>query len=157
MRRRSLNVVIPIICTSAYVTGAAAQGLCEPLRAFIESVKPNETRTLEFHTSWGSDFKDSNDQQVLSAKRCVPNGYDLAKPVCAYLMQNGAVEFSGNNAKQALMCLSRKTHFADHVVLDGIKLSLTYGTEDRGSHVDVEYSPDEKLGGMVLSITARGY
>jgi len=157
MRRLALQAVIPALFALTPLTGAAAQELCEPLRKFIESVKPDETRTLEFHTSWGSDFRDSNDESVLSAKRCIHNGYEPAKAVCAYLMQNGAVEFSGNNAKQALMCLSRKSHFADRLVLDGIELSLTYGSEERGSNVDIKYSPDDKLGGMVLSITARGY
>jgi len=157
MKRSALFVVVATLSALTQPTGAAAQGLCEPLRQFIESVKPDETRTLEFHTSWGSDFRDSNDEQVLSAKRCIHNGYEPAKAVCAYLMQNGAVEFSGNNAKSALMCLSRKTHFADRLVLDGIELSLTYRTDDRGSNVDIKYSHDEKLGGMVLSITARGY
>ena len=157
MKRCALFVVVPTLSALTQPTGAAAQGLCEPLRQFIESVKPHETRTLEFHTSWGSDFRDSNDQQALSAKRCIHNGYEPAKAVCAYLMQRGAVEFSGNNAKSALVCLSRKTHFADRLGLDRIELSLTYGTDERGSNVDIKYSPDEKLGGMVLSITARGY
>jgi hypothetical protein len=72
-------------------------------------------------------------------------------------MEHGAAEFSGNNVKDAVMCLSRKTHFADRLLLDGIELSLTYGTDDRGSNVEIKYAPDDQLGGMVLFITARGY
>jgi hypothetical protein len=140
-----------------YQTVAEADGLCGSLRKFVESVRPDESRTLEFHTSWGSDFKDSDGEPAVSAKRCIHNGYEPAKAVCSYFMENGAVEFSGNNAKRAVMCLSQKTNFADRLVLDGIELSLTYGTDDRGSHVDIKFSADEKLGGMVLSITARGY
>jgi hypothetical protein len=70
-------------------------------------------------------------------------------------MERGATEFAGNNVKDAVMCLSEKTHFADRIQLDGIELSLTYGTKERGSNVDIKYSPDGQLGGMVLSITAR--
>ncbi len=93
----------------------------------------------------------------MAAKRCMPGGYAPAKAACAYLMKHGATEFAGNNAKEAVMCLSKKTHFADGLVLDGLETSLTYGGENRGSHVDIKFSEDEKLGGMVLSITASGY
>jgi hypothetical protein len=142
-----------IVCRSAL----AADELCAPLRRFVESVKPDEKRALEFHTSWGSDFKDTHDESALWAKRCVHHDYQPARAVCDFLMENGAVEFSGNNAKRVLMCLSRKTHFADRLLLHGIEISLSFGTDDRGSHVEIRYAPDEQLGGMVLSITASGY
>lgn len=140
----------------AHQAASAADGLCGPLRKFVESVKPNETRLLKFHTIWGSDFKDSK-EWAMGAKRCEHNGYDPAKSVCAYFMEHGATEFSGNNAKSAVMCLSPKTHFAPRMELHTISVSLTYGTDDRGSNVDIEYSEDNELGGMVLSITVDGY
>ena len=80
-----------------------------------------------------------------------------AKGVCAYLMENGATEFAGNNAKDAIRCLSKTTRFADRLMLDGIQISFSYGSDDRGSNIDLQYSEDPHLGGMVLSITARGY
>jgi hypothetical protein len=55
-----------------------------------------------------------------------------------------------------ITCLSSKTHFPSGIP-HGISYSLTFGTDDRGSHVDIVYSQDERLGGMVLSIKANGY
>jgi hypothetical protein len=157
MRRRTVTLVLAVVTLLSYQTGLAAHGLCGPLRRFVESVKPSEMKVLAFHTSWGSDFKDSDDKLTLSARRCDHNAYEPAKAVCAYLMEHGATEFSGNNAKSAVMCLSRNTYFGDRLLLDGIELSLTYGSDDRGSNVEIKYAPDDQLGGMVLSITARGY
>jgi Methyltransferase domain len=51
--------------------------------------------------SWGSGFKGSGNELALYAKRCDHNGYEPAKAVCAYLMEHGATEFSGNNAQNA--------------------------------------------------------
>jgi len=72
-------------------------------------------------------------------------------------MEYGATEFAGNNAKAAIRCLSKTTHFADRLVLDSIQISFSYGTDERGSNIDLQYSEDPHLGGIVLSITASGY
>jgi hypothetical protein len=149
-------LALSALCLSSYVTASAADGLCAPLRKFVESVKPDDTKILKFHTSWGSNFKDS-DVESLWAKRCEHDNYKPAKSVCTYLMEHGATEFSGNNAKAAVTCLSSKTQFAPRTQLDAISLSLMYGTENRGDNVDVEYTDDKELGGMVLSITVRAY
>jgi hypothetical protein len=60
-------------------------------------------------------------------------------------MQHGATEFAGNNVKDAVMCLSKTTRFADKILLDGIELSLTYGNAERGSNVDITFSSDDQL------------
>jgi len=137
--------------------GAAVPDLCGPLRHFVQSVKPGKTRRLEFHTSWGGDFKDSASADTVSARRCIHFNYGPAKEVCAYLMEYGVTEFAGNNAKDAVSCLSKTTRFADRLVLDRIQISFSYGSDERGSNIDLQYSEDHHLGGMVLSITASGY
>jgi hypothetical protein len=158
MRRHTIRIVLTALALLGCQTGSAANGLCEPLRQFVASVKPGDTRVIEFRTSWGSDFKDSDshDEFVISAKRCDRGNYDPANAVCNYLMEHAPVEFSDISLKDAVMCLSRKTSLGDMSIY-GIEMSLTYGTHNRGSIVDIKYSPDEQLGGMVLSITARGY
>jgi hypothetical protein len=156
MQMRSFAVTLGLLPLLAYQAAAMAADLCKPLRSFVESVKPDESRALEFHTSWGSDFKDSTEAAIY-AKRCIHHGYAPARAVCAYLMEHGAVEFSGNNAKAVVSCLSPKTRFAPKLLLDQITLSLSYGTEDRGANIDISLLGDEKLGGMVLTIEARGY
>jgi len=151
---------VPVVAGMFVATspaGAAVPDLCGPLRHFVESVKPGETRKLEFHTSWGGDFKDSASADTVSARRCIHFNYAPAKDVCAYFIEYGGTEFAGNNAKEAVRCLSKTTRFADRLVLDGIQVSFSYGTDERGSHIDLQFSEDPHLGGMVLSITARGY
>lgn len=91
------------------------------------------------------------------AKRCEHHGYGPAKVVCSYLITNGATEFSDNNAKAAVECLSTKTQFAPLTQLNTLSISFQYGTETRGALVDVNYSQDKELGGMVLSVVAQGY
>ena len=56
-----------------------------------------------------------------------------------------------------LTCLSKTTRFADRLALDGIQISFSYGSDERGSNIGLQYSEDPHLGGMVLSITASGY
>ena len=105
---------------------------------------------------WGSNFKDSK-EPAMYAKRCEHYSYGPAKEVCSYLVTNGATEFSGNNAKDAVACLSTKTQFAPRTQLHALSMSFQYGTETRGELVDVDYSEDKELGGMVLSVVAQGY
>lgn len=157
MRRRILTLALAVLGICGHRLALAGDELCVSLRKFVESVRPNESKAFAFHTSWGSGFKGSDDESALYAKRCDHGGYDPAKAVCAYLMEHGAVEFSGNDAKTVVMCLSRNTHFADRLDLHRVELSLTYGTENHGGIIDIKFVPDELLGGMVLSVTADGY
>ncbi|HTP38688.1 MAG TPA: hypothetical protein VMI92_03855, partial [Steroidobacteraceae bacterium] len=77
-------------CLGLLSRPAAASDLCSTLDAFIKSVAPNESRTVSFHTSWGSGFKDDDDPSTsMAAKRCDHGGYGPAKPLCAFLMENG--------------------------------------------------------------------
>ena len=156
MKSRAIVLVLGAIVLFASHPAAAKDGLCKPLKDFIASVKPDETRVLKFHTSWGSNFKD-DEEPAIYAKRCDHGGYEPAKAVCDYLMEYGATEFSGNNAKAAISCLSAQTRVAAGMRVHSIAVSFSAGTENRGSLVDVEFTEDVALGGMVLSITADGY
>jgi hypothetical protein len=135
---------------------AKTDPLCAPLRAFVASVKPDETNTLEFHTSWGGNFKDSAEPAIF-AKRCNHFGYGPAGAVCTYLMEHGATEFSDTNFKRAVMCLSPETRLDSGLSVSGAAMSLSYGSPDRGAHVSLEFSEDSQLGGMVLKVAADGY
>jgi len=156
MKRRAGGAILGVMCVIAHHAAIASDNLCGPLRSFVESVAPDETRVLKFHTTWGENFKDS-EGLVMGAKRCNHFGYDPAKGVCAYLMKHGATEFAGINAKRAVECLAPGVTFADRIDLHVISLSLTYGTEDRGAIVDITFLEDDEVGGMALSITADGY
>lgn len=129
---------------------------CLFLRGFVASVKKDETRSIEFHTTWGGGFKGSG-KNVIFEKRCLDNGFAPAKAVCDYLMEHGQIEFAGNNALRAIECLSSDTHFGDLLQLSRIETEFSYGTAQRGSNVTVQFVQDSELGGMVLNITADGY
>ena len=83
--------------------------------------------------------------------------YGPARSVCDYLMNHGAIEFSGNNAKDAIACLAPATRFSPRMTLDRVDVSFYYGTEYRGSNIQVTFVEDMKIGGMVLTIKADGY
>ncbi len=154
---RSLAICLVFVSRFApHPAMAAAPDLCGPLSQFVAAVKTGEVKTVEFHTSWGSNFND-DPELALSAKRCNHFAYDPAQAVCAYRMEHGATEFPGNNRKREVMCLPKKTSFADLMNIDGLLLSFKYGTGQPVSKVEVKFAPDEELGGMVLSITASGY
>jgi hypothetical protein len=157
-----ITAVLPVLL-SAFVSPTlwAAHGpasLCAPLRAFAASVQKDQTKSIEFHTSWLADFKDGNPKAIGAFTRCFDQGYAPAHAVCSYLSNNGAVEFAGNNAKQALVCLLPGTRFGQHALtFDALDVSFYFGTPQRGSNMTIRFRPDPKMGGMVLTIFARGY
>ncbi len=139
-------------------TKAKGDPLCPPLRAFVASVKKDESKTLEFHTSWGTASGIRLHPTKSSPQKwCTFSDYGPARPVCDYLMEHGAIEFSGNNAKSAIACLSPATRFSPRIELDRVDASFYYGTESRGSNIRINFVEDSKLGGMVLTIKANGY
>jgi hypothetical protein len=156
MKSGAVVLAVGAIALAASHSAAAEVDLCKPLRSFIASVKPDKTRVLRFHTSWGSNFKD-DEEPAFFAKRCDHGGYEPAKAVCEYLMKQGATEFSGNNAKAAISCLSTRTRIAAGMQIHAVSVSFSVGTENRGKLVQVEFTEDVDLGGMVLSITVDGY
>ena len=129
--------------------------LCGPLRDFVRSVGPSEVRDISFHTMWGGNFKDTSEPAIF-AKRCFHHSYDPAKPVCTFLMEHGATEFSDNNVKRVAACLSR-TRFAPQFSLHEATFSFSHGSDDRGAHVTVAYGEDSKLGGMAMHLSVSGY
>jgi len=151
MKVRLLSIALVTLWLPVTAT-AGIDPLCSPLRDFVRSVHPGETKVLEFHTSWGGNFKDSP-APVIFAKRCNHYGYGPAEAVCAHLMEHGAIEFSDNNLKSAVMCLSPKTRMAPSLSLNSAEISLTYGS----SQVNLEFGEDPQIGGMVLRVAADGY
>ena len=55
------------------------------------------------------------------------------------------------------MCLSPKTRLDSGLSVSDVVISFTYGSDDRGSDITLEYSEDAQIGGMVLKLTADGY
>jgi hypothetical protein len=48
-----LSTALVLTWLPAQAALAKTDPLCAPLRSFVASVKPDETKTVEFHTSWG--------------------------------------------------------------------------------------------------------
>ena len=120
------------------------------------SVQPGETREFIFRTSWGSNFKDAAEPAIF-AKRCESQGYAPAEKVCAYLMEYGLTEFSGENVKDAISCLSRKTRFDPRLSLNEADFDFTYGPENSGALIDVTFKEEPTVGGMAFRLVADGY
>jgi hypothetical protein len=154
------NIIVLCAALGTASSAFGAQSLCTPLQEFVRSVKPGELREFTFQTSWGGDFKDSSEspsELVMSAKRCIDHGYAPAKKVCEYLLEHGAAEFAGNNVKEALTCLSPKTHFASMVALNRGCFSLSFGAQNRGALIEMEFYEDQEIGGMAFKFSANGY
>lgn len=157
MKCLSILIVAMLVAPPLCASGAHTHdSLCKPLRAFAESVAAGQTQSLEFHTVWGGNFK-SVTARTLYAKQCIHHGYQPAKVVCKFLMQHGAIEFSGNNAKSAVSCLSPGTHFASPVRLDGLEVSFPFSAPNRSSNITVSYGTATNMRGMVMVITTTGY
>ena len=146
----AVSVLLPV------AHGARPSELCKALLDFAASVQADEKREIAFRTSWGSNFKDSSEPAVF-AKRCSHNGYDPAKRVCDYLMGQGSAEFADANVKNAITCLSRKTHFAPLFKLNAGDFSFNYGSPNRGALIDISLRDDKAIGGMIFQLAADGY
>lgn len=138
------------------IGGTSVDPTCRSLREFVASVGPGATRQITFNTKWGGGFT-KDDEDAVYAKACSHDDYGPARAVCKSFMEHGAVEFSGLNATRAVSCLSPQSRFAPLLRLESGEFRFTYGTEDRGAWVNVRFNEDPKLGGMALSIVAKGY
>ena len=154
--RVGVQMSIFAVTAGCVQTAFATEPLCVPLLEFVTSVKRDELRELTFRTSWGRDFKDSLEEDVMYAKRCIHDGYEPAMKVCKYLMEHASVEFAGYNVIAALTCLSPETQFSG-VQLHHGSFSLSFGTDDRGSLIDIELYEDAQVGGMAFHISVDGY
>ena len=145
-----------ILALASGAPAAAADGMCDPLMAFVSSVAVGETREVKFHVVVGGNFKDRS-EPAYGAKRCDYAGYEPAKALCAYFMEFGSIESPGYNAKPVISCLSPKTRFAPGTWLYAIRFGTKVGTESRGSRVDLVLGEDTEVGGVSLTIKAAGY
>ena len=153
---RIAPVLLLTLIASAATYASPPAELCRVLRAFAKSVPPGETRELTFRTSWGTDFKDATGTAIF-AKRCEHGGYSFAQKVCAYLMQHGSIEFTGETVKDSISCFSRKTRFDPFFRLNEGKFSFSYGTDHRGARIDISFGADKAIGGMAFLLVADGY
>ncbi len=152
----ALVALLFFTATGHAIAAEPADPLCKPLELFVASIGPDQSHELAFHTSWGTNFKNSP-EPVIFAKQCSHHGYAPAEAACRALMEHGAVEFSALNAQRAIVCLAPDTRFGRRVDLQRGAFFLRHGTDERGSHVTVEYAEDQEMGGMVLRVVAEGY
>lgn len=134
-------LLIVTIVSAHTAAGATADPMCATLRDFVASLRPGETKKLTFHTLWGSNFKGKSEPSI-STTACAHSDDLPAKAVCKYLTEHASVEFSGNNVKRALSCLSTRTRFDPSVELNEGVFSLSYGSSSRGSLVTIKFEED---------------
>jgi len=156
MKRQFWVAIFVAFAGDAAADQVVPDALCAPLRNFVDSVAPNQSEELSFHTNWGVSLEDSKDP-TFYGKRCDHHGYEPARAVCDYLIDYGAVEFAANNVKRVLSCLSPDTRFAPKLGLKEAEFTLIYGASERQSAVTIKFGPDTQFGGNTLKITAEGY
>jgi hypothetical protein len=155
---KNISTVIIAFIAFLPINAACARTdtFCKPLRAFAGSIKPEDTKSIEFHTTWGSNFKNSPGPAVF-AKRCLHNDYAPAKAVCEYLLEYGSAEFSNRNVMRAITCLFPKTQFESLLVINKIDASFSYGKGNQSSIIDITFSEAPNNDGMVFKISAERY
>ncbi|TCI07955.1 hypothetical protein EZM97_25135 [Dyella soli] len=137
---------------------AARDPMCAPLKAFVASIAPKESKQVLFRTSWFGGFKDDpQTERSVMAKRCDDSGYAPGRTLCDALITYGVTEFAELNAMSAIHCLAPDMRFGRHTTLRRIDLEISSGTDSRGSFITLHFAPDEAIGGNVLTITAKGY
>lgn len=144
-----------------------ADDYCPLLRTFAESVKPDESRRLEFDTFWFDLFKSKpvpfkTDPahvrfRMMSTMRCLDNDYAPATAVCQYLFQSGMIEFPGDNVLEAVKCLSPETHFGGWMQVSAIDVVFRRGSGKHGQDVTIHLGTDTNLGGEAMIMTIDGY
>lgn len=147
-------LTITLIVPQAYAEQPAE--FCDILKSFVGAVKPDETKEFVFSTSWGANFKDAP-EPVLLTKRCEHNDDPTAKKVCGYLIKHASVEFTSVAVKEAISCLSPNSNFDAQLTIKSGSFSVSYGTQERGSIVDITFSEDSMVGGMVFKLAVDGY
>jgi len=154
--RKYLNMLSLLAFLLAQNAYSKEEKLCSAMDTFVESVGPDKSKSIEFHTAWGHNFKGVAEEAIF-AKRCIHQDDESAKNVCKYLMEHGAIEFSGTNFKNTLECLSPKTTIDALVQFEDASVSMTYGTDERGAIVDLSLKSNAEIDGMVLKIEVQGY
>lgn len=129
--------------------------LCSEVRAFLVSVKPEETHKITLRTFWGA--REDGDSIVLGSKTCEHHDYGPGEKLCAYLLQDSSTEFAGYNAKRILNCLTPRPGIAAALDIHSGSFSITFGSPNRGALVDLELASDEGHGEMTLLLKADGY
>lgn len=158
MKIATILIISLLLCACvAHVHGREGRDnlLCAEVRAFLASVKPDETRKITLRTFWGA--KEDGDSIVLGSKTCEHHDYGPGKRLCAYLLQDSSTEFAGYNAKRILNCLAPRPGISEALDIHSGSFSTTFGSPNRGALVDLELAPDEGHGEMTLLLKADGY
>jgi hypothetical protein len=160
---RSVAVLLFSLSVSASVFAAHAASrvptddLCAPIKAFVASVKPRETRMLGFETSWFNRSTSATGLGLIG-RSCHHEGYEPAKVACAALLEHASTEFAGINAMRVIMCLSPGTRFAPQTELGYIAFDLSYGSSNRGQNVSVVLEkPKAAEDPRMMTIEVDGY
>lgn len=151
MANKTISSILGCLALSASLSATAADDLCAALDEFTESVGPEETREIRFHTIVGANFKD-REAPAYGARRCDFGSHEAARPVCEYLMKFGSIESPGYAAKKVIGCISPKTRFAPGSWIHAISFATNVGREPRIRRVEVVLAENPEIGGMTMAI-----
>ncbi|ATS37131.1 MULTISPECIES: hypothetical protein [Xanthomonas] len=156
MRNLFLHAALPSILLTASATAHAAPPteLCNVLHAFVGEAQPGQIHSFTFHTSWGTNFKQV-EEQALSAKRCDHGGDPAEQAICAYLMKHGQTEFADMTVMDSISCLSSATTFDKSLRLHSVNLSFRSEGINRGATITVTFGEDTEHGGMVFRLQSE--
>lgn len=157
---KTTYVLVALLLLGSFLPECHAGGkqkdlLCAEVKAFLASVKPDETRAVTLRTFWGA--REEGDQIVIGSKTCEHKDYEPGKRLCSYLIQDSSTEFAGYNAKRILNCVTPQSGIAEELAIHSGSFSVTYGSPNRGALVDLRLATDGESGEMALYLQADGY
>jgi hypothetical protein len=151
-----------ILASAVALAGCASQRvgrdpLCQEIAAFANATRPGETHVVSLETAWGSS---NAHPDSLDSRDCTSGGYEPGARLCRYLVQHSSTEFSDNNFRAALACLSNvPVHTKNYVTYERLDARVSaYGAAGVRENVELwlEFKPNTVHGTMQLDIGAHG-
>jgi hypothetical protein len=135
---------------------AGRDPLCQEIAAFANATKPGEIHVVSLETAWGSS---NTHPDSLASRDCSSGGYEPGARLCRYLVQHSFTEFSHENFRSSLACLSNvPLQTKNYVTYERLDARVSaYGAAGVRENVEVwlEFKPNTIHGTVQLDIGAK--
>ena len=161
MKRTALPTLLcaMLLATPAW-TAARVDPLCAPMRTFLTAIKPDTSRVITLHSTWGGGFRrpdGTSDKGAMWAMQCENHDFKPARTLCLALLKTSSREFPGSTVVRLLACISPRTRLPTSTMINSVDLDMQFGSDNRGANINIKLGEDPKLGGSVLTVTADAY
>jgi hypothetical protein len=152
---RNTFIVIVLALTGCASQRVGRDPLCQEIAMFANATKPGETHVVSLETAWGPSRMHPD---AMASLDCNDGDYAPGARLCRYLVEHSETEFSPNNFRAALACLSgTPEETGNYVEYERLEARVSaydaVGVRD-GVKVSLEFKPNPVHGTMQLDIGA---